>query len=391
VRRTIIFITLAAVGSLLAAVVVFSALKKREADVQRAMAHTAQVVVAAHAIPLGAKLQVGDLKLARWSRDSVPEGSFSDPEAAVGAFAKGQFAPNEPILSDRLLVGNKTAGVMPFLIPPGMRAISVAVDEVADISGFVQPHSRVDVLLAISGSGPGESSFSRTVAQNIEVIAVAQQMEKVKDEPEVVKVVTLLVTPPEAERLTLATREGTIRLAMRSYGDSKVVATSGIGIDEMMRNAHADVPLMEKQPLAAIPALRRVARRAHGPTPFNLEILRDGKSTEAYSFINSAIVGHTGGGDRASSPAPPPQPSFSDDGAQPQSPPSYGNSASVVGAPSPAVAAVMRKEAGSHAPEPASIPPLSASDGSITNSSLALHPGDVGYMPAPKTFELAPK
>jgi hypothetical protein len=180
---------------------------------------------------------------------------------------------------------------------------------------------------------------------------------------------------------------------MRSYGDTKVVATSGIGIDEMMRNARADVPLMEKQPLAAMPALRRVARRAHGPTPFNLEILRDGKSTEAYSFINSAIVGHTGGGERASSPAPPPPPGFSDDGAQspPAPQPSYGmNSASVVSAPSPAVAAVMSHAPAGASSKSASMPP-DASDSSISNSSLALHPGDVGYAPAPKTFELGPK
>src|SRR6266851_6004376 len=216
--------SLAALGAVLAAVVVFSALRKREADVQRAMASSAQIVVAAHDIPIGAKLQADDLKLARWSRDSTPEGSYTDPKGAVGAFAKGAFAANEPVVNGRLFIGEKTAGVMPLMIPSGMRAMSVAVDEVADISGFVQPHTRVDVLLAITGTG-GESSFSRIVLQNIEVIAVAQEIERLKDEPEVVKVVTLLVTPIDAEKLSLANREGTIRLAMRNYSDGAIVAT----------------------------------------------------------------------------------------------------------------------------------------------------------------------
>ncbi len=364
--------SLAGLGAVLAAVVVFSTLKKREADVQRAMAQTAQIVVAARDIPIGAKLQADDLKLARWTRDSTPAGSFTDPKTAIGAFAKSQFAANEPVVNGRLFIGEKTAGVMPLLIPSGMRAMSVAVDEVADISGFVQPHTRVDVLLAISGSG-GESSFSRIVLQNIEVIAVAQEIERTKDEPEVVKVVTLLVTPVDAERLSLANREGTIRLAMRNYSDGAIVATRGVAIDELMRHARAELPLMEKQPLTSPAQPPLLSRPVRAIRPFHVEILRDGRSSEAYSFVNSAVVGHSGGEDRAAAPpamaAPPP--TLSNDAAE-SPPPDAGpdpHSASLTDAPSAPLASA-----------------LAAPPAPLAQPARALHPGDSGYRPAPKTF-----
>ena len=233
-KRPIVFVILAALGALLAAIVVFSAIRKRESEVQRAMAQTVEIVVAANDIPLGTKLEPDSVKLVRWSRDSVPQGGFTDPQAIADSFARTEFEANEPIVASKLFMGEKASAVMPLLIPPGMRAMSVPVDEVSDIAGFVAPHTRVDILVAVAGTGPGEPSFSRIVLQNIEVLAVAQEIEHVKDQPEVVKVVTLLVTPPDAEKLTLASREGLLRLAMRNYSDAKIVATRGIGLPDLL-------------------------------------------------------------------------------------------------------------------------------------------------------------
>ena len=157
-RRPIIFILLAGLGAILAAIVVFSALRNRESEVQRAMAHTVEVVVAARDIPLGEKLQPDAVKLVRWARDGVPQGAFTDPNAVVGSFAKNQFVANEPVVASKLFMGEKTSGVMPLLIPAGMRAMSVPVDEVADIAGFVAPHTHVDILAAVS-QGYGLSIF----------------------------------------------------------------------------------------------------------------------------------------------------------------------------------------------------------------------------------------
>ena len=284
-KRPIVFVVLAGMGALLAAIVVFLAISKRESEVQRAMARTVEVVVAAQDIPLGARLQPDAVKVVRWAREGIPQGAFTDPQAVAGSFAKGQFLANEPIVAGKLFMGEKTSGVMPLLIPSGMRAMSVPVDEVADIAGFVTPHTRVDILVAISGTGPGEASFSRIVLQNIEVLAVAQEIEHVKDEPEVVKVVTLLVTPSDAEKLTLASREGMLRLAMRNYSDSKIVATYGIAVGELLHAASPTLPVMQQQSAAL------GARAAHGatPVPIEVEVMRNGKSSEEISFVDTGV------------------------------------------------------------------------------------------------------
>src|SRR5208282_508193 len=285
-RRPIVFVILAGVGAVMAAVIVFSAINKRESELQRAMANTVEIAVAANDIPLGSKLEPDSVKLVRWARDSVPDGAFTDPQAVAGSYAKSDFVANEPVVASKLFMGDKTAGVLPLLIPAGMRAMSVPVDEVSDIAGFVEPHSHVDVLVAVSGSGPDQSSFSRIVLQDIEVLAVAQEIEHVKDEPVVVRVVTLLVTPADAEKLTLASHEGLLRLAMRNYSDAKIVATSGIAVGELLHAGGATLPVMQQQ---LAPAL--AARPVHGPTPLGIdvEVLRDGKSSETISFINPGV------------------------------------------------------------------------------------------------------
>ncbi len=144
---------------------------------------------------------------------------------------------------------------MPLLIPPGMRAVSVQVDEVSDIAGFILPHAHVDILVAVSnqGTGQGDKPFSKIVLQNVEVLAVAQEIEKKKDEPELVKVVTVLVTPQDAERLALATREGVLHLAMRNYADTKIVLTSGTDVDELLHQYSLSVaPVMPVQHAEAV-------------------------------------------------------------------------------------------------------------------------------------------
>src|ERR1700720_3240933 len=251
-RRPMVFVLLAGLAAMLASVMVYSALKRREADVQRAMAHNVQVVVASMDLPLGSRIELGEVKMARWSADSVPEGSYTDPKQVIGSYVKNSLVANEPIVQAKLFTGDKTAGVMPLLIPFGMRAVSVPVDEVSDIAGFVLPHTRVDVLVATQGegSGAGDKAFSKVILQNVEVLAVAQEVEQKKDEPQIVKVVTLLVTPQESERLALASHSGTLRLAMRNYNDNKIVLTSGSDVAQMLRaySLAPDVPVMAVQP-----------------------------------------------------------------------------------------------------------------------------------------------
>ena len=192
-RRPMVFVLLAGLAAMLASVMVYSALKRREAEVQNAMAHNVEVVVAAYDLPLGTKIELGEVKTARWSADSLPDGAYTDPRQIIGSYVKNSFVANEPIVQSKLFTGDKTAGVMPLLIPFGMRAVSVPVDEVSDVAGFVLPHTRVDVLVATEAGEAAGKAFSKVILQNVEVLAVAQEVEQKKDEPEIVKVVTLLV------------------------------------------------------------------------------------------------------------------------------------------------------------------------------------------------------
>jgi pilus assembly protein CpaB len=290
-RRSLLFMMLAGVAALVAALVVYSALKKREQEVQQAMAQSVNIVVAAHDLHIGTQLDPTAVKLARWARDSTPPGAFTDVAAVSGKYVKTPFVENEPIVGDRLFSGVKTAGMLPLLIPAGMRAMSVPVDEVSDIAGFVLPGAHVDILVAISDKATGGEPFSKIVLQNVEVIAVAQEIEEAKDEPKVVKVITVLLTPEEAERLTIASHDGTLRLALRNYEDKKVVMTSGSNVAAMLRGGAA-APLMEHQ--AAAPAPARISARPR-PKAIQVEILRDGSKTESVSFVHGRGARNTVG------------------------------------------------------------------------------------------------
>ena len=362
-RRPMVFVLLAGLAAMLASVMVYSALKRREADVQRAMAHNVQVVVASYDLPLGSRIELGEVKMARWSADSVPEGSYTDPKQVIGSYVKNSLVANEPIVQAKLFTGDKTAGVMPLLIPFGMRAVSVPVDEVSDIAGFVLPHTRVDVLVAISGGEGSKGEFSKVVLQNVEVLAVAQEIEQKKDEPTVVKVVTLLVSPQESERLALASHAGSLRLAMRNYNDNKIVLTSGSDVAQMLRaySLAPDVPVMAAQPEhhAAVAAPRRKA--------IEVEILRNGKSSESVSFVNEAAAdsGSAKQTRHARKAAEPDDDQAADAGSD--------ATTAVASAP----AAVEHHDTAT-APTPADIKPAGAS-----SSAMA-----VGYVPTPKTIDI---
>jgi pilus assembly protein CpaB len=360
-RRPMVFVLLAGLAAMLASVMVYSALKRREADVQRAMAHNVQIVVAAYDLPLGSRIELGEVKMTRWSADSVPEGSYTDPKQVIGSYVKNSLVANEPIVQAKLFTGDKTAGVMPLLIPFGMRAVSVPVDEVSDIAGFVLPHTRVDVLVAMNNGEGSEKAFSKVVLQNVEVLAVAQEVEQKKDEPTVVKVVTLLVSPQESERLALASHAGSLRLAMRNYNDNKIVLTNGSDVAQMLRaySLAPEVPVMAAQPEhhAAAPAPRRAVE---------VEILRNGKSSESVSFVNEAAA-DTSSAKKIKHASKPP----ADDEAA-----DAGSTTSTAVASAPDAAATHHDL--SAMPTAADLKPVSAS-----SSATA-----VSYVPTPKTIDI---
>jgi pilus assembly protein CpaB len=295
-KKPIMFFVLAGFAAVLASMVVYSALKRKEAEVEQAKVKTVQVAVAARDLALGNKIDPGAVRMVRWPRDAIPVGASTDPQAFVGNVVKVAFVENEPLVASKLFVGEKTSGVLPLLIPPGMRAMSVPVDEVGDIAGFVLPQSRVDVLVALSGGGT-EGNRAKIVLEDVQVLAVAQTIEQKQDEPRVVRVVTLVVTPEQAEQLTLASHEGSLRLAMRNYSDNKIVLTPGVDVAGVLRAySNRATPITPLQT-----PVRRTEYLVRPPSPVEVEVMRNGLTREAIEFVNNAARIH-----RDDAPIPPP-------------------------------------------------------------------------------------
>jgi pilus assembly protein CpaB len=186
------------------------------------------VVVAANDIPLGARLEEKDLRLARIQQDDVPVGSFHDKSQIAGRGVVVPIAKGDFILRSKVAGENAGSG-LPSLIPPGMRAVSVRVNEVVGVAGFVQPGTRVDVLVTGSPLGGGEEQTT-TVLKNVAVIAAGQKLERnYSGEALVSPVITLVLSPDDAQRLTLASNQGRIQLVLRNpldTGQETVAATS---------------------------------------------------------------------------------------------------------------------------------------------------------------------
>jgi len=189
---------------------------------------TRQVVVANAELSLGTELRRDDLKTVEWPTSAVPEGAFDNPAALVGRGLIASIVRNEPILPGKL--ASKEAGSgLPAIIPTGKRAMSVRVNEVIGVAGYVLPGTHVDVLATQSPTNRSEDMTSKVVLSNVQVLTAGTRLEQDgKDgKPMQVTVVTLVVTPEEAERLTLASTEGKIQLALRNPLDLESPETTG--------------------------------------------------------------------------------------------------------------------------------------------------------------------
>lgn len=194
---------------------------------------TQAVVVATAEIGRGEIVALEQVKTIQWPIDTVPEGSFLNVEQAVGQLARHRIYPNDPLTQQKLLDSNSPS-VLATMIPNGRRAISIKVNEVTGISGFIAPGSHVDVLLSVSGRKDEDPARTRTVLQDTEVLAIAQNIEQKDNKPVVVNTVTLNVTPRDAEKLTLASNEGSLHLIMRNDRDAAKIYSAGVALDHII-------------------------------------------------------------------------------------------------------------------------------------------------------------
>jgi pilus assembly protein CpaB len=169
-----------------------------------------------------------------WPGSAIPEGFSTQATEVVGRGLIVEVRRNEPLLEWKL-ASKEAGGGLPITIPEGLRAVSVEVDEVVGVAGFVLPGTRVDVLATVMPGTDRNQIVTRIILQNIRALAADQRYQQdIEGEPQYVTVVTLLVTPEQAEALTLAATEGRIQLALRNTLDAQEVSTQGRRITSLV-------------------------------------------------------------------------------------------------------------------------------------------------------------
>ncbi len=207
---------------------------------------TQPVVVASNDLALGTELKADDLKVLNFPQGQAPEGSFARVNDVVGRGTVVPIVKGEPVLPAKL--ASKEAGSgLPPVIPEGMRAVSVRVNEVIGVAGYVLPGNRVDILATASPTDQHADTTTKLILSNVQVITAGTRMEQdqEKGKPMQVTVVTLLVFPDQAERLALASTEGKIQLALRNPLDQGAPETPGIKTATMLGAVKAPAPVKQ--------------------------------------------------------------------------------------------------------------------------------------------------
>src|ERR1700740_270793 len=234
----------------------------------------ADVIVAANDIQVGAKLQDGDVRSVKVPLSVVPPNAFRSSSQIIGRGVILPIQRGEFILPSKLAAENAGSG-LPALIPPGMRAVSVRVNEVVVVAGFVVPGTRVDVLLTGNPMGANEPQTT-TVLENVAVIAAGQKLERnAAGEPQSPPVITLLVSPDDAQKVTLASSQGHIQLALRNPIDTKKEELPGTKANGLYRGMQV--------PTAPAPRPKVVKAKAETPptsTGYKVQVIRGNKVDE---------------------------------------------------------------------------------------------------------------
>jgi pilus assembly protein CpaB len=252
-----------------------------------------QIAIATRDLEVGTVLKEQDVQLAEWP-SSAPAGSSTRVQDLVGRGVIMPVYAKEPLIESRL-AAKGAGGGLASMIPPGMRAVAVRVNEVVGVAGFVIPGMRVDVL--ISGNRPGGDgnlgTLTRTLLQNLEVLSAGQDFKKDQEgKPVTVQVVNLLVTPEQAEQLSLAASQTTVQLILRNPLDRDVTKTPGTALallftGDKLKLAESAAPAAPPRPHVAAPAPRpvTVTEAPRKETPFVMEIL-SGKTKTEQKFDN---------------------------------------------------------------------------------------------------------
>jgi len=251
-----------------------------------APAATSSILVATKNLALGTVIADGDLRVAAWP-GAIPEGAIVKLSDAVGRGVAAPIYANEPITEGR--VGAKGAGGgLAATIPPGMRAVAIRVNEIVGVAGFVVAGTHVDVLVSGNSreaAGVSGGNTTQTLLQNITVLSAGQDFKKDNEgKPVTVQVVNLLVTPQQAEMLSLAGSQMTLQLVLRNPLDTVVTAIPGITLASIFSGEAPPVvrSLSVVRSLAPkpVPSAAMAAVTAPAPEIPRMEIIEGNKRSE---------------------------------------------------------------------------------------------------------------
>ena len=228
---------------------------------QQASSDRTMVLVAVRDLELGQAITPAMIQTIAWPAGAMPVGAFNDPKKLEGRVVRSSIFKGEPVLAPKLAPEGTKAG-LDSIIKEGQRAITVKVNEVVGVAGFLAPGSFVDLLVNIKDDR--DNPISRVVLERIMVLAVAQEAQRPDEsKPKVVNAVTLEVTSGQAEKIDLARNIGTISLMLRNQVDTKNDLTAGVGRSTLFANV-ALVP--DKPALALVKAKAAPVHRA-SPRP----------------------------------------------------------------------------------------------------------------------------
>jgi len=241
-NRLKIALVIAVFFGFIAAYGIYNFLGQQQKATESLRAANQDIVVAGQDIAPGTTIndeaiKKGLIKIIPWPKNSIPAGAYSSPQQVIGKVNRVKILANEPILESRL--AGEGAGLT-VRLEAGKRALAVRVDEIIGVSGFIVPDDRVDIILTTTPAGANaDAKVAKIVLQNKRVLSVAQSTEQKDGKPQLARSITLELTPEETEKLTLASSEGQIVLALRGLGDEAETRTVGSKKSDLLSLAAA--------------------------------------------------------------------------------------------------------------------------------------------------------
>jgi pilus assembly protein CpaB len=210
---------------------------------------TVPVVVATRDMTFGTKLAPEHVKVVEYPEGSLPRGCYSSVDSVLSHSTRVFLMEGEPILASKL---SAVGGGLSLRIPDEMRAISLSVNEITGVNGFVLPGDRVDVLVTVDNVSGSNVSTTKTILQNVEVLASGSKTETRRDHQITVQTITLLVDPKGAEALALALHQGKVHLVLRNPVDARIVDSRPTDTRDVL--ALRPSPGSSRRPAASAPA-----------------------------------------------------------------------------------------------------------------------------------------